>query len=74
MTEHMKYCQLFLNFVEVGALADHDFKQAPDRHTDTQTEYRYGLVSITPFPHNVHRSFNRENVKELWSYYVSQAT
>jgi len=44
------------------------------RQTDTQTEYRYDVVSITSFSHNVHRSFNRESVKELWSYYESQAT
>ena len=27
---------MFLNFVEVGALADHDFKQATDRQTRRQ--------------------------------------
>jgi hypothetical protein len=60
----MKYwCQLLLNFVEVGSLEDHGFKQATK--TDMQTEHRYGVVSITPFLHIVHGRFNKESVKEL---------
>jgi len=56
----------------MGALADHDLNK---RQTGRQADrIQIGVVSITLFSHNVHRRFNRESVKELWSYYGSQAT